>query len=544
MTNSIGEIEDAACILAVGTNTTVAHPVIGLRVKQAVRKGAKLIVANPKQIELCRYADLFLQQRPGSDVALLMGMMRVIVEEGLADTAFIEARCENFDAFRDSLEAFDPDFVEQTTGVPREKIAEAARCYATNSPAPILYAMGITQHTHGTDNVLAVSNLALLTGNVGKRSSGVNPLRGQNNVQGACDMGALPNVFPGYQRVDNPDAKAKFEKAWGCLLSDKPGLTHTEIFNSVYEGDIEALYLIGENPVLSEANASHAEEAMRRAKFLVVQDIFLTETAELADVVLPAATYAEKDGTVTNTERRVQRLHRAIDPVGDSRADWWITCEIARRMGAGGFDFDTPEQIMREIATLVPGYAGITYERLEDGGLQWPCPSADHPGTPILHTERFATASGKGKFVPLQYKPPAELPDEEYPLILTTDRSLFHFHTSTMTRKVQGLEELDDRERLRINPADAARLDVADGEMVRAVSRRGQVDVTAHITDVCPPGVVSAGFHFTESRMNVLTNPALDPIAKIPETKVCAIRVEKLGIREHNTDIGKLGKLC
>jgi len=240
----------------------------------------------------------------------------------------------------------------------------------------------------------------------------------------------------------------------------------------------------------------------------------------------------------------VQRLHRAIDPVGDSRADWWITCEIARRMGAGGFDFDTPEQIMREIATLVPGYAGITYERLEDGGLQWPCPSADHPGTPILHTERFATASGKGKFVPLQYKPPAELPDEEYPLILTTDRSLFHFHTSTMTRKVQGLEELDDRERLRINPADAARLDVADGEMVRAVSRRGQVDVTAHITDVCPPGVVSAGFHFTESRMNVLTNPALDPIAKIPETKVCAIRVEKLGIREHNTDIGKLGKLC
>jgi len=447
-----------------------------------------------------------------------MGMMRVIVEEGLTDTAFIEARCENFDAFRGSLEAFTADFVEQTTGVPREKIAEAARCYATHGPASI----------HGTDNVLATSNLALLTGNVGKRSSGVNPLRGQNNVQGACDMGALPNVLPGYQRVDNPEAKAKFEKAWGCSLSDKPGLTHTEIFHAVHEGRIEALYLIGENPVLSEADASHAEEAMRRAKFLVVQDIFLTETAELADVVLPAATYAEKDGTVTNTERRVQRLHRAIDPVGDSRADWWITCEIARRMGAGGFDFDSPEAIMREITSLVPSYAGISYERIEDGGLQWPCPAADHPGTPILHTEKFATAGGKGKFVPLQYKPPDELPDDEYPLVLTTDRSLFHFHTSTMTRKVRGLEELDDRERLRINPADAARLDVADGERVRAVSRRGRVDVTAHITDVCPPGVVSAGFHFTESRINVLTNPALDPVAKIPETKVCAVRVEKL----------------
>jgi len=532
MTNSIDEIEDAACILAVGTNTTVAHPVIGLRVKQAVRKGAKLIVANPKQIELCRYADLFLQQTPGSDVALLMGMMRVIVEQRLADTAFIEARCENFDAFRESLAAFDPDFVERTTGVPREKIAEAARCYATNAPASILYAMGVTQHTHGTDNVLAVSNLALLTGNVGKRSAGVNPLRGQNNVQGACDMGALPNVYPGYQRVDNPDAKTKFEQAWGCSLSEKPGPTHTEIFDAVHEGRIEALYLIGENPVLSEANASHAEEAMRRAKFLVVQDIFLTETAELADVVLPAATYAEKDGTVTNTERRVQRLRRAIEPVGDSRADWWITCEIARRMGAKGFDFDSPEEIMREITTLVPSYAGITYERIEQGGLQWPCPSADHPGTPILHTEKFATASGKGKFVPLEYKPPAELPDDEYPLILTTDRSLFHFHTSTMTRKVRGLEELDDRERLRINPEDAARLDVADGELVRAISRRGQVNVTVNVTDICPPGVVSAGFHFAESRINVLTNPALDPVAKIPETKVCAIRVEKLPTRK------------
>jgi formate dehydrogenase major subunit len=387
--------------------------------------------------------------------------------------------------------------------------------------------MGITQHTHGTDNVLATSNLALLTGNVGKPSTGVNPLRGQNNVQGACDMGALPNVYPGYQRVDSPDMKAKFEAAWGTSLGASPGLTHLEILDAVLEGKIRAIYLVGENPVLSEADSHHAEEALKHLEFLVVQDIFLTETARLAHVVLPAAAFAEKDGTFTNTERRVQRVRKAVEPPGEARPDWWITCQIAKRMGARGFDFLHPSQIMEEIASLVPGYGGISYDRLEDQGLQWPCPTAGHPGTPTLHTERFATKDGKGRLVPLEYKPPAELPDDEYPLLLTTDRSLFHFHTATMTRRVEGLQTLHGRELLRLHPEDASRLGIADGQVVRVVSRRGEVSAQAAVTDVCPPGVVSLTFHFAETPTNVLTHAALDPVAKIPETKVCAVRVEK-----------------
>jgi formate dehydrogenase alpha subunit len=529
MTNSIGEIANAACIFAIGTNTTSAHPVIGLQVRRAVRRGANLIVANPKVIDLCRDATLFLQHHPGSDVALMMGMARVIVDQRLADAAFLRERCEGLESFKASLANFGLDFVEQTTGVPREKIVEAARLYATCRPAAILYAMGITQHTHGTDNVLATSNLALLTGNVGRPSSGVNPLRGQNNVQGACDMGALPNVYPGYQRVDNPEAKAKFEAAWGTTLGASPGLTHLEILDAILEGKIRALYLVGENPLVSEADSHHVEAAFceKRLEFLVVQDIFLTQTARLAHVVLPAAVWAEKDGTFTNTERRVQRVRKAVEPPGAAKPDWWITCQIAQRLGARGFDFLHPSQVMEEIASLVPSYAGISYERLEHGGLQWPCPTPGHPGTPTLHTERFATKDGKGRLVPLEYKPPAELPDDEYPLVLTTDRSLFHFHTATMTRRVEGLQELHGRELLRLNPHDAARLGIADGQTVRVVSRRGEVSVRANVTEVCAPGVVSLTFHFAETPTNVLTHAALDPVAKIPETKVCAVRIEK-----------------
>jgi formate dehydrogenase major subunit len=528
MTNSIREIGDAKCILAVGTNTTVAHPVLALQIKQAVRNGAKLIVANPKEIELARHAHFFLQHRPGSDVALLMGMMRVIVDEGLLDEAYIGERCENFEAFRASLDAFDMDFVERTTGVPGEKIAAAARCYATHKPAGIFYAMGITQHTHGTDNVMATANLALLTGNVGKHASGVNPLRGQNNVQGACDMGALPNVFPGYQKVDDPAARAKFESAWGGPLSGSPGLTHLEIFDAIDEGRIEAVYLVGENPVLSEANANHIKESLQKLKFLVVQDIFLSETAQFADVILPAGAFAEKDGTFTNTERRVQRVRKALEPIGDARTDGWITSEIARRMGARGFDFADSEAIMKEITSLTPSYGGISYDRLEKGGLQWPCPTGDHPGTPYLHKERFPTPSGKARFVPLEYKPSAELPDEGYPLTLTTDRSLFHFHTSTMTRKAAGLEQLSGQELLNLHPADASRFGISDGEMLRVVSRRGQMTARAKVTDACLEGVVSSTFHFAESPVNELTNAARDPVAKTPETKVCAVRIEKV----------------
>ncbi|MEE8353732.1 MAG: molybdopterin-dependent oxidoreductase, partial [Dehalococcoidales bacterium] len=352
-----------------------------------------------------------------------------------------------------------------------------------------------------------------------------NPLRGQNNVQGACDLGALPNVYPGYQSVAKPEIKQKFEEAWGVTLSDKPGLTVTEMFDAAHEGKVKAMYIIGENPPLTEPDATHAIAALEKLDFLVVQDIFMSETAELADVVLPAASFAEKDGTFTNTERRVQRVRRAIQPVGDARADWWITAQIARRMDLAGFDFADASAIMDEIAILTPSYAGISYARLEDGGLQWPCPSSDHPGTPILHTGQFAR--GKGHFTPLEYKPSAESPDDEYPLLLTTGRSLYHWHSGTMTRRVGGLNDLLPEGQIDLSPADAEKLDIADGDRVRVTSRRGSVTTKAKVTDVSDEGIVYMNFHFAESPANVLTSAALDPVAKIPEYKVSAVRIEK-----------------
>ena len=526
MTNSISDITEAACILAIGTNTTEAHPVIGFEIKKAVCRGTKLIVANPREIELVRHADLWLKHRLGTDVPLLMGMCRVIIDEGLLDAAFVTERTENFAEFKESLRQFTPDFVEEITGVPREKLAEAARMYATHSPAAIFYAMGITQHSHGTDNVIAVADLAMLTGNIGQPGSGVNPLRGQNNVQGACDMGALPNVYPGYQSVTNPDIKEKFEAAWGgSLPPTKPGLTVTEIMDAAYQGKIKAMYILGENPILSDAQAKHVEAALGKLEFLVVQDIFLTETARLAHVVLPGITFAEKDGTFTNTERRVQRVKKAIEPIGDARPDWWIMCQLGQRLGSSGFNFTSPSQIMAEIAQLTPSYGGISYSRLEKGGLQWPCPTAEHPGTPILHTENFSR--GKGKFTPLAYRPPAESPDKDYPLLLTTGRNLFHFHTGTMSRKIKGLNVFSGEELVEINPQDASDLGITDGEKIRVISRRGAVTAKTKVTGVSPVGVVFMTFHFAESPTNQLTNPALDPIAKIPEFKVSAVRIEK-----------------
>jgi formate dehydrogenase (NADP+) alpha subunit len=530
MTNSISEIKDAACILVIGSNTTAGHPVIALEIKKAVRNGGRLIVANPREIELCRHADVWLRQVPGSDVALLMGMMKVILDEGLADLSFISECCDNFDAFKESLKNFDLDFVEKTTGVPRDTIAEGARLYATCKPATIIYAMGITQHSHGTDNVMAVANLAMLTGNMGRPSTGVNPLRGQNNVQGACDMGALPNVYTGYQRVDNPDIQKKFEIAWRSDLNPTPGLTLTEMLDAAYDGKIKAIYVMGENPILSDADANHTEKALKKLEFLVVQDLFLTETARLADVVLPAVSFAEKNGTFTNTERRIQRVRKAIEPVGNSKPDWWIICQLARKMSDKDFDFENPSEVMEEFARLTPSYGGVNYERLEECGLQWPCPTKDHPGTPILHVGRFVC--GLGKFAPLQYKPPAELPDKEYPLVLTTGRNLYHYHTGTMTRKVAGLNTLEPEGVIEINPADASSLKIKDGDKVKVISRRGEVAAKTKITEKSPPKVVYMTFHFAESAANLLTNAALDPVAKIPEFKVCAVRVER--VRRNN----------
>ena len=525
MTNSIDEIKQAKCILAIGTNTTDAHPVIGMDVKNSTKNGTKLIVANPREIELVQYAALWLQQNPGSDVALLMGMMRVIVDENLYDKDFIESRCENFDAFRDSLKEFDLERVEEITGIPKDKIVEAARIYATDKPSTILYAMGITQHTHGTDNVIATANLAMLTGNVGKPSTGVNPLRGQNNVQGACDLGALPNVFTGYQAVVNEDIRKKFEDAWGTYLPREIGLTLTEMFEAAHKKEIKAIYLIGENPILSDPDARHVKESLETLDFFVVQDIFMSETAQLADVVLPSASFAESDGTFTNTDRRVQRVRKAVEPIGKSKPDWEITCQLAQKMGTKGFDFQDPSQIMDEMATLTPSYRGISFKRLENGGIQWPCPDNKHPGTPILHTEKFTR--GKGKFIPLEYRPPAELPDDDYPLLLTTERSRYHFHTGTMTRKVSGLDTLVSEGMVEINPKDASALGISDGEMVKVISRRGDVLAKAKVTEVSPVKVVTMNFHFAESPTNQLTNPALDPVAKIPEFKVCAVKLEK-----------------
>jgi len=526
MTNSIGDLKEAACFFSIGSNTTETHPVIGFDVKKAVKDGAKLIVANPRRIGLVRHADIWLRQNPGSDVALLMAMSRVIVDEGLYDEVFIKERCENFDEFRQSLEKFDLKTARKITGVPAEDIAAAARLYAQSRPAAILYAMGITQHSHGTDNVMAVANLAMLTGNIGKAGSGVNPLRGQNNVQGACDMGALPNVHPGYQKVTDEAVRQKFESACGLPLSGDVGLTSTEMMDAAYDGRIKAIYLVGENPVLSDPNAGHVRKALENLDFLVVQDIFLTETAQLADVVLPATTFAEKVGTFTNTERRVQLVRQAVEPPGQARPDWLITCQIARQMGSKGFNFQNAAEIMDEVAQLTPSYGGISHQRLdEEGGLQWPCPDAGHPGTAILHTKQFVR--GKGKFTALEYRPPVELPDDEYPLILNTGRSIFHYHTGTMTRRVKGLNAFRNEEWAEINPADAEKSGIADGDRIVVTSRRGQVSARACVTENSAPGSIFMTIHFAESPTNLLTSPALDPIAKIPELKVCAVRVEK-----------------
>ncbi len=525
MTNGISEIGAAACIFVIGSNTTAAHPIIGRQIHRAVRNGTKLIVADPRETELCRIADIWLRQQPGSNVALLNAIARVIVKKKLLNETFIRERCEGFEAFESAVTDTDLTAAEQVTGVPAQQIVEAAKMYACSETATILYAMGITQHSHGTNNVRALANLALLTGHIGRPSTGVNPLRGQNNVQGACDMGALPNVFPGYQRVDDAKVLKKFEKAWGCKLKPNPGLTLTELFEAVDSGKIHALYIMGENPVVTEADTSFVEKAVSKLDLLIVQDLFLTETARLADVVLPAASFAEKDGTFTNTERRVQRVRKALEPVGQSRPDWMIICEIARNMGAKGFDFDRVEEIMEEIRAVTPSYAGITYERIEQDGLQWPCPDLEHPGTRYLYAEQFTTSSGRGQFAAISYAPPAEVTSREYPLILTTRRSIFHYH-GTLSRKVDGLNTLRGEEQIEINPVDAASLEIGDGETVKVTSRRGTVRAKAKISEMTPPGVVSMTFHYPETRTNILTHAALDPVAKIPELKVCAVKIE------------------
>lgn len=524
MTNSIDEIADADCIFVIGSNTTSSHPLVAARIYEAKQKGARLIVADPRRIQLAAMADIYVAQRLGTDVALLNGMMHAILKKGWHQQAFIDERTEGFEAFKALLEDYPPEKAEAITGVPADTIVSMAEAYATAKASSIIYCMGITQHTTGVDNVKSLGNLAMLTGHIGRESTGVNPLRGQNNVQGACDMGGLPNVYPGYQAVTMLDNQKRFERAWNARLSDKVGLTVSEMLSGVLDGKVKALYVVGENPMVSDPDTHHVEEALRKTEFLVVQDIFLTPTAELAHVVLPGVSFAEKDGTFSNTERRVTLVRKAVEPVGGSKADWVILQDLSNRFGYP-MDYDSPAAIMREIASLTPSYGGISYERLEGPGIQWPCPTPDHPGTRFLHKGAFAR--GKGLFHAIPYKPPAEVPDEEYPLWLTTGRVYAHYHTGTMTRNSPTLHKEAPEAFLEIHPEDAGEAGLRGGDVVKLRSRRGEIFTRTVVTSRVDKGLVFMPFHFVEANANVLTNTALDPIAKIPELKVCAVRLEK-----------------
>ena len=539
MTNSMDDVaENAKTIFIIGSNTTEQHPVFGTRIRQAVlRRGAKLIVADPRRIDITEFATLHLRLKPGTDIALLNGLMYIILEKGYEDQEFIANRTENFDEFKANVLQYTPEIVAEITGVPVAQLYEAAEILGTSKPGAILWAMGITQHIVGVQNVRTCANLQMLLGNIGVPGGGVNPLRGQNNVQGACDMGGLPNVYPAYQQVINDEVRAKFEKAWGVGLSPKVGMTVTEMMPGIAQDKIKALYILGENPIMSDPDTNHIRHCLDMLDFMVLQEIFPTETAPYADVLLPGVTFAEKTGTFTNTERRVQLVRQAIAPLGDARMDWEITAEIARRVldlgqrkvdesaPQSGWNFTSPEQVMAEVAALAPSYAGVSFERLQNGQrLQWPVKSLDHPGTPTLHVGQFTR--GKGLFAVTQHIPPVELPDQDYPMLLSTGRVLYHWHGGEMTRRAKGLLEVYSQSLIEVNPQDAQKLGVNGNRKVRVSSRRGTIEAEAWVTDRVPPGMVYANFHFPEVPANLLTIAALDPIAKIPEYKVCAVKVE------------------
>ena len=524
MTNSIAEIEDASCIFVIGSNTTECHPLIARRIFKAKEKGAKLIVADPRNIQLAQFADIAVTQRLGSDVALLNGMMHVIIKNDWHAKSYVEERTEGFDEFKAVVEAYTPDKVEAITGIAQGDLEKMAELYATNSPAALLYAMGITQHTTGVDNVKCCCNLAMLCGNVGVASGGVNPLRGQNNVQGACDMGGLPNVFPAYQPVNVEANNQKFSKAWGRELSDQVGYTITDMVPAMIDGKLKALYVIGENPMLSDPDQNHIDKALEKLELLVCQDIFLSETAQKADVVFAAAAVAEKEGTFTNTERRCMKVNKAIDPVGDALSDWEIVSRLSTAMGYE-MNYANPEEIFNEMTTVTPSYAGMSYERLGLNGLQWPCPNSEHPGTQFLHKDQFTR--GKGLFHAIEYLDPAEMPDDEYPYFLTTGRMFAHYHTGTMTRASLHLDIEQKTGYVEIHPEDAKKLAVQDGDTVNLSTRRGEIQVPARVSNNVKPGLLFVPFHFAENSANILTNSAFDPIAKIPEYKVCAVNIEK-----------------
>lgn len=528
MTNSIGELEFADVILVTGSNTTETHPVIATLIKRAVQNnGARLLVVDPRKIDLVLHSKMWLRQNGGTDVAWANGMLNVIIENGWHDQAFVDEHCENFDELKRVVKKYDPKTVEEITGIPAEDLIEAARIYSQGGKASIVYSMGITQHANGTDNVKSMANMAMITGNIGKESTGVNPLRGQNNVQGACDMGSLPNVYPGYQKVVDPAAKAKFEKAWGIdELSGEIGLSVVEVMNAACSGDLKAVYIMGENPMVSDPNLNHVKEGLENLEFLVVQDIFLTETAQLADVVLPAATFLEKDGTFTNTERRILPIVDILESPGEALSDWKIIQRLAQAMGHP-WNYDSPASIMREINEVTPQYGGITPERMDAGErLQWPCPNVYHEGTKYLHKGGFIR--GKGLFSAIDHIPAKEQPCDEYPYVLSTGRMLFHYHTGSMSRRSKALNAFVNKPYVELCQADCDKLDVKHGDEVQVTSRRGTIKTLVKLTDKVIEGNMFIPFHFSEAAANVLTNDVLDPIAKIPELKVCAVKIEKI----------------
>jgi formate dehydrogenase alpha subunit len=538
MSNSMDDIaEFARAILVIGSNTTEQHPVFGTMLRRAVRtRGLQLVVADPRRIDLVDHAILHLQQKPGTDIALVNGLMHIILEKGWQNDIFIRDRTEGFEEFKATVLRYSPDKVAEITGVPVDSLYRAAEILALQKPMAVIWAMGITQHTVGVHNVMNLANLQMLLGNMGIPGGGVNPLRGQNNVQGACDMGGLPNVYPAYQAVTNPESRKKFEAAWGVALSEEIGMTATEMIPGILQDKTHALYILGEDPAMSDPDSGHVRKCLDAVDFLVLQEIFPSETSQYADVLLPGVSFAEKEGTFTNTERRIQLVHKAIEPLGEARPDWRIITDLANCLLAegerqpaqgthAGWQYQNPGEIMNEINALAPSYAGITYARLDEGQrLQWPVPDRLHPGTPILHAHRFAR--GVGKFAPLEDIPPAETPDEKYPMLLSTGRVLYHWHGGQMTRRSAGLSTVYNQALVEISPEDAERLGLDNRCRLRVTSRRGSLEAEAWITDRVPPGMVYANFHFPEASANELTIAALDPISKIPEYKVCAVKVE------------------
>lgn len=527
MTNPIYDItHDVDCIMLVGSNPEEAHPVVGMQIRQAVENGTRLIVVDPREIGLSKKADIHLKLRPGTNVAFANGMMHVMIEENLIDEEYVSNFTEGFEEIKKLVASYTPEKVGEICHIDPDKLREAARMYATAKKAPIIYCLGVTEHSTGTEGVMGMSNMALLCGKLGKSGCGVNPLRGQNNVQGACDMGALPTDFPGYQKVENEEVRTKFEKAWGVSLNPKPGLKATEVFPAAIKGDIKGLYICGEDPIVSDPDTTHIKKALESLEFFVVQDLFMTKTAEYADVILPAVSYTEKEGTFTNTERRVQRIRKAVTVDGNMRLDTDILIDLMNAMGYKQ-TYLTASQIMDEIAELTPSMHGISYARLDAGeSLQWPCREKDGPGTPIMHVGK--PARGKALLYPAEYVPSAELPDDEYPFVLTTGRILYQYNAAAMTARAPGLMEIAGEGFIEVNYKDAERIGFTNGEKIRVSSRRGSISVTARVGRKVSEGETWMPFHFPDSPANVLTNAALDSFARIPEYKVCAVRLEKL----------------